>query len=140
MENNNNDNWEDIKYTFVSDRWGNYISSNTYSSANIYRIDPRIEYHYLPEEEYDKELHEESKKEILIENRKRQMIKEVLKITAKLTETQQSVLVQYLEGKSIKEIAKNRNSSKSAVRQVLRGNSQGQGGIIRKIKKLLKDP
>lgn len=137
---NQNSNWEDIRFNLVCDRWGDYVTTNTYSVANIYRIDPRLEYHYLTEKEYEQLQEKEKINELKLKRKKKKQLKVIWKIANNhFTEIQLFVLIGILQNKSWVEIAKERGCSPQAIQQVFEGNSRGQGGIIRKIQKLAKN-
>jgi hypothetical protein len=55
-----------------------------------------------------------------------------------LSDTQTEVLTLFAGGYTFSQIAKVLDKSPQAIREVLFGNSRGQGGVIRKIQKILK--
>ena len=133
-----NEAWENMKYRIVCDRWGDYVTTVTYSASNHFRIDPNIEYQYLTEEEVRKARRQERKTQEESRKRKKVLMTLVFELAEQhLTPTQQVVLIGYLQGKTWTQIARERGCSESAIRQAFCGNSRGQGGLVQKLKNLV---
>ena len=136
-----NSSWEEHKYQTFSDRWANSYTTSSYSDYNNFIVDPQYYYQFLTEEEAKAEREKDELRSQAIEKRNKVLIKKLIKAKKKLTKIQLEVGKDYfLKGNSYADIAKDRNCSESAVRQVLLGNSKGQGGLIQKLKKILGKP
>ena len=130
--------WEELKYQIVCDRWGGWVTTNTYNASNHFYINANIEYHYLSEDEVADLRKEEQQKDHDRQKLQRHLIVLIRQIANEhFTTIQHRVLLAYLDGKSWTEIGDELNCSESTVRQVFWGNSRGNGGIVKKLQKLL---
>jgi DNA-binding CsgD family transcriptional regulator len=133
-------NLDNLPFELSADLCGNYVVSSTYNKGNIYQIDVTTDYDYVPDDELAKKIQLEDEVKKSLEKIKKVRLKNLFSQKSKLSKRQQQVLNLWLEGKTYVEMALILNISESAIRQSLMGNSLGQGGIIRKLTKLLKDP
>jgi hypothetical protein len=133
-----NEIWEDIKYVIYSDLQGNWVTTTSHTQSNHFRIDPHYHYHYLSEEEANEQRRIDERRNAESHKRIQRIISVIRKKAEKhLTGKQKYVLNGFLHGMSWTEMAEERGCSEAAIRQVFYGNSKGQGGIVRKLQKIL---
>jgi len=121
----------------VCDRWGNWYTTTSYNLGNRFCVDAYIEYHYLTEEEVEEQQRKEERRSQKKRKRREAFLKQLLKSAPKyLTTTQGQYLGLYLQyGDDYAKIAEVLGVSVPTVRAAFEGNSRGQGGIFRKIRK-----
>ena len=120
----------------VCDLRGNWVTTNSYSAGNHYRIDPMIA-QYETEDDLKQRQFDEALAQISREFLLRRLPE--LAEKAGLSEIQRCVFNGLLLGKTRTQLARERGCSVSALCQVIYGNSKGQGGLIRKLKKAIRN-
>ena len=125
----------EIKYRMFCDLRGNAHATTSYRASNCFRIDPRIrEFQYKSEAEMDEERYSEEIAQI----GRDLMMTQVRKLAAEhLTKKQLRVFNGLLQGKTPTQMALAFGCSESNIRQTIEGNCKGQGGLIRKLRKLV---
>ncbi|KAA3658584.1 MAG: hypothetical protein DWQ10_10895 [Calditrichaeota bacterium] len=135
---NSNCFWEETKYQIVCDRWGNPQSAVTYSEGYHLRIQANLDYQLLTDKEAEDIQRIEQKKRAFIHQRNQSSITQILQLAEKhFSPVQKHVLLAFLQGKTWQEISIEQGCSEASIRQVFRGNSKGEGGIVRKLRKLM---
>ena len=134
----NNAAWEEIRFQTVCDLNGYSQPVTTYSSGNQFRIDPSIEFDFVTEaERIARREAEESERERAAQRRHTVMTIIMSQADRHFTPTQKEVLTLFLQGYNWTEIGRIRDCSDVAASEVFYGNKLGQGGIVRKLRKVL---
>lgn len=128
--------WFSIRSGLVCDRMGEQQATISYTRSNRFSISPHVDYQFLTEDEIEAMRRCEHQRAQHKKRAQETVLATIYDFAAmNFTSTQQAVFFDYLNGKSWIQIGRERGCSEAAVRQVFKGNSRGQGGIIRKLKK-----